>query len=143
MWPPTRCSARRSCGWAKMRRRRTRFAAASQPQSGLGTSTLKERCRRCSTAWISKLLEDQMTARRVLATVFTACCLLPAACQAADERFARIEPVVNEAIQRRDIPGAVVAVLHRGEVVYRKAFGNRAVQPAAEPMTVDTVFDLA
>src|SRR5688572_27025919 len=84
-----------------------------------------------------------MTARRVFATFFTACCLLPAVCRADDDRFARIEPVVKEAIQRRDIPGAVVGVLHRGEVVYRKAFGNRAVQPAAEPMTIDTVFDLA
>ncbi|HTK74746.1 MAG TPA: exo-beta-N-acetylmuramidase NamZ domain-containing protein, partial [Gemmataceae bacterium] len=55
----------------------------------------------------------------------------------------RIEHVVHDAIQRHDIPGAVVAVLHRGEVVYRKAFGNRAVKPAEEPMTVDTVFDLA
>src|SRR5262249_8654897 len=84
-----------------------------------------------------------MTERRLFSVVFTACCLLPATGLAAEDRFARIETVVNDAIQRHDIPGAVVAVLHQGEVVYRKAFGNRAVKPAEEPMTVDTVFDLA
>src|SRR4029453_19622767 len=51
------------------------------------------------------------------------------------KRLDAIETVVNDAIQRRDIPGAVVAVLHRGDVVYRKAFGNRALKPAEEPMT--------
>ncbi len=34
-------------------------------------------------------------------------------------------------------------VLSRGEVVYRKAFGNRAVRPVPTLMTEDTVFDLA
>jgi uncharacterized protein YbbC (DUF1343 family)/CubicO group peptidase (beta-lactamase class C family) len=84
-----------------------------------------------------------MTERRLFAIIVTACCLLPATCCAADDRFARIETVVNDAIQRHDLPGAVVAVLHRGEVVYRKAFGNRAVKPVEEPMTVATIFDLA
>src|SRR5207248_2637125 len=39
--------------------------------------------------------------------------------------------------------GCGVAVLHEGKVVYRQAFGRRTVEPAAEPMTVDTIFDLA
>src|SRR5947208_12438058 len=64
--------------------------------------------------------------------------------RAADlKRLDDIEPVVTSAVARRELPGAVVAVLHRGEVVYKKAFGNRALQPAVEPMTVDTVFDMA
>ena len=34
-------------------------------------------------------------------------------------------------------------ILHRGEVVFRKAYGLRSKQPAEVPMTVDTLFDLA
>ena len=53
------------------------------------------------------------------------------------------EAVVQEAIDRGDLPGAVVLVSHRGRVVYHRAFGLRAVVPEPEPMTPDTVFDLA
>jgi len=76
-------------------------------------------------------------------------CLLPAARadgdkQAVDgERLGRIDGVVNRAIERGHLPGAVVLVLHKDKVIYRKAFGQRSTQPVAVPMTVDTVFDLA
>src|SRR6478672_595318 len=59
------------------------------------------------------------------------------------ERLARIDGVVAEAIARRELPGAVVLVERRGKTVFRKAYGNRAVEPFAEPMTLDTVFDVA
>ena len=42
-----------------------------------------------------------------------------------------------------DGAGAVVLVGHDGQVVFRKAYGYRALLPAKEPMTVDTVFDVA
>ncbi len=32
---------------------------------------------------------------------------------------------------------------HNGKVIYRKAFGNRALEPRREAMTIDTIFDLA
>jgi uncharacterized protein YbbC (DUF1343 family) len=54
-----------------------------------------------------------------------------------------IDRVVNEAIQQKQLPGAVVLVGRGGDVVYRKAIGNRAVAPAPERMTEDTIFDLA
>jgi len=54
-----------------------------------------------------------------------------------------LEEVVQEAIAARKCPGAVVLVGHRGKVTYCQAFGQRAVEPAMEPMTTDTVFDLA
>jgi len=41
------------------------------------------------------------------------------------------------------MPGAVLLVGHDGNVVYRKAYGKRALVPSAEAMTVDTIFDLA
>ena len=59
----------------------------------------------------------------------------------ADLEF--IAPIVERQIHDGRIPGAVVLVGHRGEVVYRQAFGSRALEPATEAMTVDTVFDLA
>ena len=40
-------------------------------------------------------------------------------------------------------PGAVIVVGRGEQTVYEKAFGFRATVPAEEPMTLDTVFDLA
>ena len=57
--------------------------------------------------------------------------------------LARIDGAVGAAVAAGDLPGAVVLVWHAGHTVYRKAFGRRAVVPAPEPMTVDTIFDLA
>jgi uncharacterized protein YbbC (DUF1343 family)/CubicO group peptidase (beta-lactamase class C family) len=82
-----------------------------------------------------------MLNRRFL--VVAASCLLPAAGFTADDHFALIRPTVEAAIQRGDVPGAVIAVLHDGKVIYREAFGRRAIKPASEPMTVDTIFDMA
>ena len=59
------------------------------------------------------------------------------------ERLEAIEPLIAEAIAEKKLPGAVVLVGHRDRVLYQKAFGNRALVPAVEPMTVDTIFDLA
>ncbi len=59
------------------------------------------------------------------------------------QRLSRIDVVVDEAIQEGDVPGAVVLVARQGRIVYRKAFGHRALRPRKEPMTIDTVFDLA
>jgi uncharacterized protein YbbC (DUF1343 family)/CubicO group peptidase (beta-lactamase class C family) len=58
-------------------------------------------------------------------------------------RFDAIEPLVREAIAEKKLPGAVVLVGRRDRVLYQKAFGHRAVVPALEPMTTDTIFDLA
>jgi uncharacterized protein YbbC (DUF1343 family) len=58
-------------------------------------------------------------------------------------RLASIDRVVSEAIDRGELPGAVVLVGRRDRVLFRRAYGNRAVVPAREPMTVDTVFDVA
>ena len=58
-------------------------------------------------------------------------------------RLARIDAVVRDAIAAGQLPGAVVLVAHAGRTVYRQAFGHRAVSPVREPMTVDTIFDLA
>ncbi len=88
-----------------------------------------------------------MLQRTVLLLAWTL--LLPGSSRAAAPptidvtRLTRIDTVVREAIDQGNMPGAVVLVLHRGEVVYRKAHGNRAVEPGNVPMTADTLFDLA
>ncbi len=60
-----------------------------------------------------------------------------------DSRLSVLDPIVNDAIAQREIPGAVLIVGHDGRVVYRKAYGNRALEPRREAMTLDTVFDCA
>lgn len=59
------------------------------------------------------------------------------------KQLTRIDTAVKAAIERKETPGAVVLVGRKGKIVYRKAFGNRCVEPQVEPMTVDTIFDLA
>jgi uncharacterized protein YbbC (DUF1343 family)/CubicO group peptidase (beta-lactamase class C family) len=54
-----------------------------------------------------------------------------------------VDAVIQQAIHENAIPGAVLVVGHNGQVVYRKAYGNRALEPRHELMTLDTVFDLA
>ena len=57
--------------------------------------------------------------------------------------FAPIATLVEAAIARHELPGAVVLVGRHDQVVYQRAFGQRAVAPSPEPMTDDTIFDLA
>lgn len=54
-----------------------------------------------------------------------------------------IDAVIADAIKRDQLPGAIVTVGHNGRVVYQKAYGSRSLVPAREPMTLDTVFDIA
>jgi len=58
-------------------------------------------------------------------------------------RLAGIDLAARGEIAAGHVPGAVILVGHRGRVVYRKAFGLRSVTPSAQPMRVDTIFDLA
>jgi uncharacterized protein YbbC (DUF1343 family)/CubicO group peptidase (beta-lactamase class C family) len=59
------------------------------------------------------------------------------------QKLAAIASVVKEAIRTGKCPGAVVVVGQNGTVVYRRAFGHRALVPQERPMTVYTIFDLA
>ncbi len=58
-------------------------------------------------------------------------------------RLAAVDAIIGQAIADGNIPGAVLIVGHNGKVVYRKAYGSRALEPKREPMTLDTIFDLA
>ncbi|MGW0160175.1 serine hydrolase domain-containing protein [Mycobacterium sp. NPDC003323] len=66
--------------------------------------------------------------------------------------LAHLGGIVDRAIVAHRLPGAVVQIGHGGHPVYRQAFGVRrlagepgldAAPAPAEPMTTDTIFDLA
>lgn len=57
--------------------------------------------------------------------------------------IARFDQAVRGAIERNEIPGAVLIVTRKGEIVLRRAYGFRAKEPAEVAMTADTIFDLA
>ena len=56
---------------------------------------------------------------------------------------AALDDAIEQAIRENRTPGAVLLVGHNGQVLYEKAYGNRAVVPASERMTTDTIFDCA
>jgi uncharacterized protein YbbC (DUF1343 family)/CubicO group peptidase (beta-lactamase class C family) len=56
---------------------------------------------------------------------------------------AALDAEIEAAIREDSIPGAVLLIGHKGQVIHRKAYGNRAQIPQPEPMTVDTIFDCA
>ena len=60
-----------------------------------------------------------------------------------EKRLEGIAPLVEAAVQAQKIPGAVALIGHDGQVVYRKAFGERSLVPEWRPMAVDTIFDMA
>ena len=66
--------------------------------------------------------------------------------------FGAVSTLIDDAIAANKLPGAVVQIGHGGKVVFRKAYGQRKLDgepglnsaPApAEPMTEDTIFDIA
>ena len=54
-----------------------------------------------------------------------------------------VDSIIQSAISDGTIPGAVLIVGHDGHVIYRKAYGERALEPRREAMTPDTIFDVA
>ena len=73
--------------------------------------------------------------------------LINASCVFAAEPFdraklAKIDTEIEQAIAEGKLPGGVLWLEHKGNR-YHKAYGDRAVLPEEEPMTKDTVFDLA
>lgn len=74
-----------------------------------------------------------------LGSVFAA--ILPA--QETFSASAALQSIVEAGLRDGLFPGAVLVVGHAGKIVHRQAYGSRALVPASEPMTVDTIFDIA
>lgn len=83
----------------------------------------------------------------------TICLLLTFGCQTgrtktpqSDPRelqLAGVDQVVQAAIERGEVPGAVLVVGDADGVFFRKAYGSRALKPEVIPVAADTVFDMA
>ncbi len=69
--------------------------------------------------------------------------LAPPAAATASYDFTPISTLITEAIAKHQLPGAVVLIGHNDHIVFEKAYGNRALEPTVEPMTEDTIFDMA
>jgi SSS family transporter len=63
--------------------------------------------------------------------------------EAAGSDFGPVTTLLTQAIAAKKIPGAVVLINHDGKTVFERAYGSRALEPAVEPMTEDTIFDMA
>ena len=58
------------------------------------------------------------------------------------EKLAEMDAAINQAVTERRCPGGVLWLEHRGQT-YHKTYGRRALLPAVEPMTEETIFDAA
>ncbi len=63
--------------------------------------------------------------------------------RAEDAEFQQIDRIVEAGIAAKKFPGAVVIAGHNGQIIFHKAYGNSSLIPAPEPMTEDTIFDVA
>ena len=69
--------------------------------------------------------------------------LLPVAAAAQSLDWSDLDRAARDAVAAGDTPGEVILVGQGDRVLYLKAVGSRAVTPAVEPMTTDTIFDIA
>jgi uncharacterized protein YbbC (DUF1343 family)/CubicO group peptidase (beta-lactamase class C family) len=60
-----------------------------------------------------------------------------------EKQLTCLAEITEGAIRTGKIPGAVILIGNHEKILYRKAFGNRALVPDKPPMTTDTIFDLA
>ncbi len=54
-----------------------------------------------------------------------------------------IGAAMEQAVADGVFPGAVLLIRLRGEVAYRKAVGRRSLLPSGDPVTLETIYDLA
>jgi beta-glucosidase-like glycosyl hydrolase/CubicO group peptidase (beta-lactamase class C family) len=57
-------------------------------------------------------------------------------------KLVAVDSIVNDAIVQKAFPGCVVLAIHKGEIVYHKAFGNYQYGPSPS-MNYESIFDLA
>jgi beta-N-acetylhexosaminidase len=62
--------------------------------------------------------------------------------QAATDKFAAIDSIVDDAISQKAFPGCVVLAVHNGGILYYKAFGHYQYGPSPA-MNLESIFDLA
>src|SRR5262245_5042616 len=66
----------------------------------------------------------------------------PEAAGLAPARLERIDDLIREAVERRQVAGGVVLLARRGKLGYLKAIGQQDIE-AKKPMAADTLFRIA
>ncbi len=68
---------------------------------------------------------------------------VPADAGLSAEKLQQIDAIVQEGLDQKKVPGCVLLVGRRNKIALLKAYGNKRVEPEPQPMTTDTLFDLA
>ena len=104
---------------------------------------------------LASLVFGKQSARRVVAVIALLCLARVGVSQSVPTKaadFGGVSTLLNEAVAAHHPSGAVVVIGHGGKMVFEKAYGDRKIagEPgldgapsAAEPMTEDTIFDMA
>ena len=58
------------------------------------------------------------------------------------KKFMAIDSIATDAIAKKAFPGCVVLAVHKGEIIYHKAFGNYTYE-TSPAMSLESIFDLA
>ena len=69
--------------------------------------------------------------------------LTPFATGLNEKKLEHADIVIQQSINKNEIPGAVLGVVSMGKMVYLKAYGNKQTYPEVQLMSVNTIFDLA
>ena len=56
---------------------------------------------------------------------------------------AKLLHYLQKEIDLKHIPGAIIHVSYKGEIILQEAIGDRVVNPKKSAMKMDTIFDLA
>jgi beta-N-acetylhexosaminidase len=59
------------------------------------------------------------------------------------KKFSAVDKLIENSIKDSAFPGAVLAVVKDGEIIYEKAYGKFTYQRDASPVAVNTIYDLA
>jgi len=89
-----------------------------------------------------------MKSKKTTTILLTLLLLTITGCQLVEKKpykpdLSGIDRVVEEEVEKGNIPGAVVLIGQRDKVLYWKAFAHEVNEPFEEVMTKDTIFDLA
>ncbi len=97
--------------------------------------------------YLASLLFRQSKSRETIAVAILFVLFAAQTARAQTPDFTPIDGLVQKAIAAKQIPGAVVIIGNDGHIVFHKAYGNRSLEidhkPHIEPMTEDTIFDMA
>ena len=98
--------------------------------------------------WCFPERETDMKSRRTNIILLASLLLTITGCQLIEKRPSKpdlsgIDRIVEEEIEKGNVPGAVVLVGQGNTVLYRKAFGHEVNEPFEEEMSKNTIFDLA